>query len=103
MVAFTQVAVGVEDAHRTLVDRVEALVRDRDAEPRGGDKPALESVPACDGRITLAAIERQAIIQTLERCGGHRQRTADALGIGVRTLGMKLRAWKDAGLISATC
>lgn len=102
MVAFTQVAAGVEDAHRSLVDRVEALVRDREAGSDGGDKPALARVPPCDGVITLAAIERQAVLATLEQCGGHRQRTAHALGIGVRTLGMKLRAWKDAGLIAPT-
>jgi DNA-binding NtrC family response regulator len=38
-------------------------------------------------------------LATLERFGGHRDRTARALGIGVRTLGMKLRRWKDEGLV----
>ncbi|MBL9140420.1 MAG: helix-turn-helix domain-containing protein [Phycisphaerae bacterium] len=90
-----------------MVDRVEALVRERSAgapgDARAGEAPSLACVPACDGTITLAAIERTAVVATLERCGGHRQRTAEALGIGVRTLGMKLRAWKEAGLISAAC
>lgn len=102
MVAFTQVAAGVEDAHRALMDRVEILVRERTGEGANasGGPGGPVRVPACDGRLTLADIERQAILATLERCNGHRQRTAAALGIGVRTLGMKLRAWKDSGLVA---
>lgn len=50
----------------------------------------------------LEEIERQAIIETLERFNGHRQKTAEALGIGVRTLGLKLKKWKDAHLVSTT-
>jgi DNA-binding NtrC family response regulator len=49
---------------------------------------------------TLADIERQIIVRTLERHDGHRQRTARALGIGVRTLGLKLRKWKDSNLVA---
>lgn len=40
---------------------------------------------------TLADVERQVILTTLERHDGHRARTAAALGIGVRTLSGKLR------------
>jgi len=54
---------------------------------------------ACDGAVTLETLERRAVLATLERFGGHRDRTARALGIGVRTLGMKLRRWKDDGLV----
>ena len=52
------------------------------------------------GLRPLEDIERQAIIETLERFDGHRQKTAEALGIGVRTLGLKLKKWKDAQLVS---
>ncbi len=45
----------------------------------------------------LADIEKQVIMSTLERFRGHRVKTATALGIGVRTLGMKLKKWKDDG------
>jgi DNA-binding NtrC family response regulator len=48
----------------------------------------------------LEEIERQAIIETLERFRGHRQKTAEALGIGVRTLGLKLKKWKDEHLVA---
>ncbi|MEM7621709.1 MAG: sigma-54 dependent transcriptional regulator [Planctomycetota bacterium] len=48
---------------------------------------------------TLAEIERETIVETLRRFDGHRQRTARALGIGVRTLGLKLKKWKEDELV----
>jgi DNA-binding NtrC family response regulator len=52
--------------------------------------------------ITLEEIERQAIVTTLERFNGHRQKTAKSLGIGVRTLGLKLKKWKQENLVPQT-
>ena len=49
------------------------------------------------GEKTLAQMEREMIEKTLDRFDGHRQKTAVALGIGVRTLGMKLKKWKMEG------
>jgi DNA-binding NtrC family response regulator len=46
---------------------------------------------------TMEAIERQAILETLERTGGHRAKAADLLGIGLRTLQRKLKEYKDQG------
>ncbi len=48
---------------------------------------------------TMADIERQAILETLARTGGHRARAADVLGIGLRTLQRKLKEYKDDGFI----
>jgi two-component system, NtrC family, response regulator HydG len=48
----------------------------------------------------LEEIEREAIVQTLTVFKGHRQKTAAALGIGVRTLGLKLKKWKELGLVA---
>lgn len=45
----------------------------------------------------LADIEKQIILSTLQQFRGHRIKTATALGIGVRTLGMKLKRWKETG------
>jgi DNA-binding NtrC family response regulator len=57
----------------------------------------------CDGDgLTLERIEREAIVATLERHNGHRQRSAAALGIGVRTLGLKLKKWKEQQLVEPT-
>lgn len=49
----------------------------------------------------LDEIERDAIVRTLNKFKGHRQRTASALGIGVRTLGLKLKKWKEMQLVDA--
>jgi DNA-binding NtrC family response regulator len=46
---------------------------------------------------TMDEIERQAILETLQRTGGHRARAADLLGIGLRTLQRKLKEYKDRG------
>lgn len=43
----------------------------------------------------LADIEKQVILSTLQQFKGHRIKTAGALGIGVRTLGIKLKRWKE--------
>ncbi|HHK42783.1 MAG TPA: hypothetical protein ENJ50_10235, partial [Planctomycetaceae bacterium] len=43
--------------------------------------------------MSLQEMERQLIEATLEHYGGHRERTARALGIGVRTLANKLRSY----------
>jgi DNA-binding NtrC family response regulator len=56
----------------------------------------------CDGQLTLEEIERRTIIATLEAYRGHRQRSAKALGIGVRTLGLKLKRWKELSLVAET-
>jgi len=43
--------------------------------------------------LTLDEVERRMIVATLERFQGHRGKTAEALGIGLRTLCGKLRAY----------
>ncbi|MGD2107904.1 MAG: sigma-54 dependent transcriptional regulator [Phycisphaerae bacterium] len=47
-----------------------------------------------EGRM-LEDMERRLIEQTLGRFNGHRAKTAKALGMGVRTLGMKLKQWRE--------
>ena len=56
---------------------------------------------ACNGELTLADIERETIVATLRQNEGHRQRSARDLGIGVRTLGLKLKKWKDEQIVEA--
>ncbi|MCA9279377.1 MAG: sigma-54-dependent Fis family transcriptional regulator [Phycisphaeraceae bacterium] len=51
---------------------------------------------------TLEEMEREAIVQTLRRFNGHRAKTAEALDIGVRTLGLKLKKWKEEQLVPAS-
>ncbi|MEW6251410.1 MAG: sigma-54 dependent transcriptional regulator, partial [Planctomycetota bacterium] len=49
-----------------------------------------------DGSI-LDDAERDLVLRTLERFAGHREKTARALGIGLRTLGLKLKKWREEG------
>lgn len=44
--------------------------------------------------MTLGEIEKRVIFETLRRCGGNRTRTAEKLGISLRTLRNKLKAFK---------
>ena len=46
---------------------------------------------------TMAEIERQAILETLQRTDGHRAKAAELLQIGLRTLQRKLKEYKDEG------
>ena len=54
----------------------------------------------CGSHYRLADLERDAIVATIQHYDGHRQRSAKALGIGVRTLGLKLKKWKELRLVS---
>lgn len=60
----------------------------REAPAEGGTDRAAPAVGQ-----SLAELERQTILATLERLDGHRARTAEALGIGLRTLTTKLKEY----------
>jgi DNA-binding NtrC family response regulator len=53
--------------------------------------------PAGGTPRSMEDIERQAILETLERTGGHRARAATILGIGLRTLQRKLKDYREQG------
>ena len=75
-------------------DQIE--VADLPAGLRGGTAPGLATGRIqSPGRLrTMSEIERQAILETLEIEGGHRANTAEALGIGLRTLQRKLKEYR---------
>jgi DNA-binding NtrC family response regulator len=51
------------------------------------------AAPMMSASLNLDDMERKLIEATLERFNGHRAKTAQALGIGIRTLSGKLRAY----------
>jgi DNA-binding NtrC family response regulator len=53
--------------------------------------------PPAGAPRTMDEIERQAILETLARTGGHRAEAARVLGIGLRTLQRKLKEYKQRG------
>ena len=60
------------------------------------------AAPMCGDIRPLEDVERDQILHTLGRFNGNRTRAAEALGIGVRTLGLKLKRWKAANLVAQT-
>jgi len=55
--------------------------------------PLLESGRFGTGPTSLVALQRSAVEKALVDCNGHRTRAAESLGISVRTLQRKLKAW----------
>lgn len=78
-----------------VLEKEAGVVRAETIEPwlrvRGSASAGAEALA---GR-PLADIEKQVILSTLQQFKGHRIKTAGALGIGVRTLGMKLKRWRE--------
>ena len=65
--------------------------------------PASANVNTATGPVelvgkTVAEVEKQLIINTLEHCLGNRTHAATILGISIRTLRNKLKAYSDEGL-----
>ena len=47
---------------------------------------------------TVADVEKQLIIDTLKHCFGNRTHAANILGISIRTLRNKLKAYSEEGV-----
>ncbi len=65
----------------------------RGIEPR--DQAVPPTVITLGPEMTMADIERVAILAALRECGGNRRKAADRLGIGERTLYRKLRDYEQ--------
>jgi DNA-binding NtrC family response regulator len=59
---------------------------------------AAEAVTRAYVGQTVAAMEQQLIIDTLEHCLGNRTHAANILGISIRTLRNKLKEYNEAGV-----
>jgi len=79
----------------TVLEAQPGVIRAETIEPWLRTRPASAAATGALVGVPLAEIEKQVILNTLQQFKGHRLRTATALGIGVRTLGMKLKRWKD--------
>lgn len=85
----------IERAH--VLERDPGVIRGATVEPWVISKEiAGASLEQLAGK-PLADIEKKVILSTLNQFRGHRIKTAAALGIGVRTLGMKLKKWREEG------
>jgi DNA-binding NtrC family response regulator len=59
---------------------------------------AAEAVTRAFVGQTVAAMEQQLILETLEHCFGNRTHAANILGISIRTLRNKLKEYSEAGV-----
>src|ERR1700678_3259419 len=67
----------------------------------GPVKAAVETAQAATRSLvgrTVAEVERDLILDTLDHCLGNRTHAANILGISIRTLRNKLREYSDSGL-----
>jgi DNA-binding NtrC family response regulator len=64
-----------------------------DAPPRSPVEQSIGAPQTIEPSVNLEEMERKLIEATLERFDGHRAKTAQALGIGIRTLSGKLKAY----------
>ncbi len=87
----------VEHPHQPLTLPPVGVPVEVDCEPQC--PPAEE----CDEPAVrpLDEIEREKILAALAHFDGNRTRAASALGIGLRTLGVKLKKWKEENLVPA--
>lgn len=90
----------------SIEDEIEAeAIHTSDVPASAVEKPApsinAESTPApkaAAGGATLADMERNMILDTLENCLGNRTHAAKILGISIRTLRNKLNQYADEGI-----
>ena len=86
-----------------VIDVVDLPPEYQEGAASGGVAGGLASVPGGgpigqDPRTrTMEDIEREAILRSLEECGGNRTQAAERLGIGLRTLQRKLKEYKGRG------
>lgn len=69
-------------------------------EPQDPDAPESEdpAISFLPGSEPLTDVRRKIIIGTLERFDGNRTRTAEALGVSLRTIRNKLRHYRERGI-----
>jgi DNA-binding NtrC family response regulator len=86
----------------------EAAIRLPDGQPLAapdpGSRAAYAAATAAESATrnfvgqTVATMEQQLIIDTLEHCLGNRTHAANILGISIRTLRNKLKEYSEAGV-----
>jgi len=86
-------------SERILVVAEDAIARDALCErlrAAGFDPEAIATMPKIPG-ATLDEIERFVILETLKATGGSTLKTAEILGISVRTIQYRLHAYNEKG------
>ena len=88
-----EVDVVIRSSRRVVLAEGQPKIELGDLPPEIRAPAGRGSAPPEPDQLTLAEVERRHILATLERCGGNRSATAQALGIGENTLWRKLKAY----------
>ncbi|MED5358388.1 MAG: sigma-54 dependent transcriptional regulator [Pseudomonadota bacterium] len=86
---------GSQDEVASVAATAAAAVRENGAEPELAD--GVNPTKGLVGR-TVAEVERDLIIDTLQHCLGNRTHAANILGISIRTLRNKLKQYNEEGV-----
>ena len=86
---------GGQDEVASVAATAAAAVRENGAEPELAD--GVNPTKGLVGR-TVAEVERDLIIDTLQHCLGNRTHAANILGISIRTLRNKLKQYNEEGV-----
>ncbi len=82
-----------------VADKTVQITAEKALAVAGGNNNAAEAAPLV-GR-TVADVERQLILNTLDHCLGNRTHAANILGISIRTLRNKLKEYGDSGFAAS--
>jgi len=95
--AATEPSGKAENAAAALADPQGEPQNEPGRDDSGGDNENTADVSGLVGR-TVADVERDLILNTLEHCLGNRTHAANILGISIRTLRNKLKAYSQEGV-----
>jgi len=88
----------VTEDHLVLDDEISVESTARVMSPEAQGMVDDDLVSFLPGSEPLTEVRRKIILGTLERFGGNRTRTAEALGVSLRTIRNKLRDYRERGI-----
>ncbi len=91
-------AIGIEALRAPDGSRLDDIIALGASNPASAAAAAAESVTRSLVGQTVAEVERDLILQTLDHCIGNRTHAANILGISIRTLRNKLRQYNHDGV-----
>ncbi|MDF1561797.1 MAG: sigma-54 dependent transcriptional regulator [Deltaproteobacteria bacterium] len=86
--------------HAVVMGRGEHLTRENLPPRIGGGDPAKDPLAIRVPGMTMAEVERAAILRTFEAMDHSTRRTADALGISVRKIQYRLKEYRAEGFLA---
>jgi two-component system, response regulator FlrC len=89
--------IGVEAIRLPDGSRLDAMMASHDYGPTAQAALAAETVSRSFVGRTVAEVERDLILDTLDHCLGNRTHAANILGISIRTLRNKLNQYSSEG------